>query len=92
MLRYSLIGSGSASAYQNDLRSVSWTDGTPTATSTNNANGVYIIGVGQGFSFTAPADLATRTLVVHVGGWNSGATLTAHLSDGSAADYTDTTS
>ena len=25
------------------------------------------------------------------GGWNSGGTLTAHLSDGSAADYSDTT-
>src|SRR5262249_32661068 len=33
-------------------------------------------------------DLTTRTLVVHVGGWNSGGTLTAHLSDGSASDYT----
>jgi hypothetical protein len=27
--------------------------------------------------------------VVHVGGYNSGGTLTAHLSDGSAVDYTD---
>ena len=28
-------------------------------------------------------------MTVHVGGWNSGGTLTAHLSDGSDADFTD---
>ena len=48
-------------------------------------------GVGNGFTFTAPADATLRTLIVHVGGWHSGGTLIAHLSDGSAADYTDTT-
>jgi hypothetical protein len=52
---------------------------------------VYIFLPGQGFKFTAPADTTLRTLVVHVGGWNSGAKLTAHLSDGSAADFVDTT-
>ena len=42
-------------------------------------------------SFTAPADGTIRTLIVHVGGFQSGGTLRAHLSDGSAVDYTDTT-
>jgi hypothetical protein len=51
---------------------------------------VYIDGAGQGFSITAPADTTLRTLVVNVGGYNSGGMLTAHLSDGSAADFTDT--
>jgi hypothetical protein len=51
---------------------------------------VYV-GIGNGFSFTAPADPSSRTLVVHVGGFSSGGTLTAHLSDGSAADFVDTT-
>jgi len=41
-------------------------------------------------TFTAPADTTLRTLVVHVGGWHSGGMFTAHLSDGSAVDYTDT--
>jgi hypothetical protein len=85
---YTLL-SGSAGVYTNDPRPMSWSDGTPTASSTNNFNGVYT--AGQGFSFTAPADTTRRTLVVHVGGWISGGTLTAHLSDGSAADYVDTT-
>ncbi len=80
--------SGTTGNYNNDPRPVSWTDGTPTASATNNTNGVY---TGQGFSFTAPADTTARTLVVHVGGWKTGCTLTAHLSDGSAPDYVDTT-
>ena len=88
---YTAVGSGSVSAYGNDPRPVSWTDGTPTTSSSNDTNGVSIQGVGQGFSITAPADTAARTLVLHVGGWNSGGTLTAHLSDGSAPNFTDVT-
>ena len=88
---YTPVGSGQVLSYGNDPRLVSWTDGTPTASSANNTNGVYIQGVGQGFSIHAPADTTTRTLVVHVGGWNSGGTLTAQLSDSSAADFIDVT-
>jgi hypothetical protein len=88
---YTLIGGGTVNKYSNDPRPLSWTDGTPTATSTNNKNGVYVDGLGNGFSFTAPADTSTRTLTVHVGGWNSGGTLLAQLSDGSAANFTDVT-
>ena len=87
---YTVVGSGTPSPYSNDPRPMSWTDGTPVAGDTNS-NGLYINGVGNGFSITAPADTATRTLIVHVGGWNSAGTLTAHLWDGSAADFTDTT-
>ena len=88
---YTVVGAGSAGAYGNDLRPLSWTDGTPTASSSNNTNGLYIAGFGNGFTFTAPADTTLRTLIVHVGGWASGGRLVAHLSDGSAVDYTDTT-
>lgn len=77
--------------YQNDPRPTSWTDGTPNASGLNNRNGVYLKNLGEAFSITAPADLSVRTLTVHVGGWNSGGTLTAHLSDGSAADFIDVT-
>jgi hypothetical protein len=82
---------GSQGKYNNDQRPLSWSDGTPTVSATNDTNGVYIFSPGQGFTFTAPADTATRTLVVHVGGWNSAGKFTAHLSDGSAADFVDTT-
>ncbi|MGB6945135.1 MAG: hypothetical protein WBE37_22245, partial [Bryobacteraceae bacterium] len=88
---YTTVGIGNDVQYGNDLRPISWTDGTPLTSSTSNTNGLFIAGVGQGFSFTAPADTTTRTLIVHVGGWESGGTLTAQLSDGSAAPYTDVT-
>jgi len=86
---YTLLGGGSASPYPNDPRPISWTGGTPTASSTNNTWGVYSNGTGHGFSFTAPASTSTRTLIVHTGGYNSGGTLTAHLSDNSAPDFVD---
>ena len=89
---YSIVGAGSATVYINDLRGLTWTDGSPTVQSTANKNGLYIPGIGKGFSFQAPADTTTRTLTVHVGGWNSGGTFVAHLSDGSVADLTNTSS
>src|SRR5262249_33440156 len=61
------------------------------STSSGNTLGVFTEGVQKGFSITAPADTTARTLTVHVGGWNSSCTFTAHLSDGSAADFVDTT-
>ena len=88
---YSVAGAGPVYTYNPDLRPLSWTDGNPTGSSTNNTNGLYINNTGNGFSFTAPAGTAAHTLVVHVGGWNSGGTLTAHLSDSSAANFTDIT-
>ena len=89
---YTIVGTGPVQKYTNDPRPLSWTDGTPTASNTNNTKGVYISRVGNGFSLTAPADTTTRTMIVHVGGWNSAGTLTTHLSDGSAVDFTNTTS
>ena len=86
------VGGAAASSYGNDPRPVSWTDGTPTASSSNNTDGMYLAGVGQGFSVQAPADTTTRTLIVHVGGFASAGTLTASLSDNSAANFTDVTS
>jgi fibronectin type 3 domain-containing protein len=87
---FTKIGTPAVQSYANDLRPMTWTDGTPTATGTNNVAGNYIVGVGNGFQISAPADTTTRTLLVYVGGWNSGGRLTAHLSDGSAADFVNT--
>ncbi len=86
---YTIIGTAPA-ILSTDLRRVSWTDGTPTPIASSDTNDVFVYGIGDGFSFTAPADTTTRKLVVHVSGWNGAGTLTAHLSDESAADYTDT--
>ena len=88
---YSVVGSGAVYSYNNDLRTLTWTDGTPDGIGTNNS-GIYVNSLQNGFSFTVPADSTPRVLTVHVGGWLSGGTLTAHLSDGSATDFVDSTS
>jgi len=85
------IGSSTVLTYSNDPRPISWSDGSPLASAQDNASGVYISGVGQGFSITAPADQTQRALTLHVGGFMSGGTLSAHLSDASAPDYSDST-
>jgi uncharacterized membrane protein len=85
---YTMIAAGSATNYSNDPRTITWSDGTPTASGSDKA-GVYVGGIGKGFQITAPAGTASRTLYVYVGGWNSGGRLVAHLSDNSAPDYID---
>jgi hypothetical protein len=67
-----------------------WTDGTPTAMQPSpQYSGIYVAGQGKGLSTTVPAGTTTRTLRLYVGAYNATGTLTAHLSDGSAPDYTD---
>ena len=80
---------GTAGQFTDSIQQMTWTDGTPTASATSSAIGIYVAGTGKGFSFTAPADTTSRTLTVYVGGYKSVGTLTAHLSDYSATDYTD---
>jgi hypothetical protein len=89
---YKVVGGGTAHVYDDDPRGLNWSDGAPMVSSNRNLNGVFISGMRSGFTFTAPAGTTPRTLVVHVGGRNSGGTLRAHLSSGGAADYVDTTS
>ena len=83
------IGSSSTNQYGNSNRAYSWTGGTPTSSATASATGLYTNGVGNGFSFTAPAGTTTQTLSVYLGAWQAKGTLTATLSDGSAAAITD---
>ena len=88
---YSVVGAGGVNSYDNDPRGISWSDGAPTATATADISGLYIGGTGNGFSFTAPASTTTQVLTIHVGGYNSGGTLTASLGDGSVANFVSTT-
>jgi Ca2+-binding RTX toxin-like protein len=71
--------------------SFQWSNGTPVSSSTNvaaglqhNGEGGSISNVGEGFSFTAPADTATRVLTVYATTNYGESELTATLSDGSA--------
>jgi glucose/arabinose dehydrogenase len=76
-------------SYFNDPRTIYWSDGTP-AQADSRTTGVFVAGQGSGFVLTAPADATHRTMTVFVGGYESNGTLTAQLSDGSAAQYVDT--
>jgi hypothetical protein len=87
---YAVVGAGTVLNYTNNPVGFTWTDGTPTTSATNSSTGIYIAGVGNGFQITAPADTTQRTLAVYVGVWRSQGKMVAHLSDGSAADYVDT--
>jgi hypothetical protein len=80
---------GSPLQYADNTNGYSWTDGTPTVNAVATRTGIYIVGSGNSFTITVPADMSTRTVKAYVGGWMSAGTLTAHLSDNSAADYTD---
>ena len=65
-----------------------WRDGTPTASMEATNSSLWLNGVGNGYAFTAPADMTERVLKVYAAGIN-GATcsLTATLSDNSAPPY-----
>ncbi len=89
------VGTGTVYGYGNSYNQAgndgfTWTGGTPVGTeSTAQYSGVWIDYAPNGFSTTVPASTATRTLRLYVGGYNATGTFTAHLSDGSVADYVD---
>jgi hypothetical protein len=68
-----------------------WTDGAaPNPTGTAALGGVAAPKLGQGLSFTVPADTSMRRLTIWTSAHYADGTLTAHLSDGSAADFVQT--
>jgi hypothetical protein len=89
-IHYAVLGKTGAQIFAGDHRTQSWTDGTPMRTADGETSGLYTYGVGTGFLITAPADQIARTLHLHVGGWSSGGTLVAQVSDGSSPVYIDT--
>ena len=86
-----MIGSGGAVRYANHPFGFSWSDGTPTASTTGSPTGIYVSGINNGFQITVPADLTPRQLTIFVGVWRAQGRLVAHLSDSSAPDYVDLT-
>jgi len=88
---YTKVGSGSILTNNTLDHQVSWTSGTPTATGTSVNNNITSNTVAGGYTFTAPASTTSHTLRVYVGEWGTvSGKLVAHLSDGSAADFVDT--
>ena len=87
---YVRIGNKSAAWFGDNNVGYSWSNGTPTATSTNTTTGIWISGLNNGFQITVPADTTLRTLRVYVGVAAAQGKLTVTLSDGSAPTYVDT--
>ncbi len=84
-----VVGAGANfGGYSDGSRNTTWTDGSPTASDSNEHGYIWSNGaLNTGYSFTVPADTTTRTLTVYAGGNNVSTSLTAHLSDGSAVDF-----
>jgi hypothetical protein len=88
-----LLGSAEVGMFATEFRSVSWSNGTPTGSVNGERGAIWsaasVAASGPtGFQLTAPADTTPRTLYVYAGGLRVTCKLTAHLSDGSAPDYT----
>jgi hypothetical protein len=86
---FTKIGNAQPTQYTNYMWGFSWTNGTPRATADNTLTGVYQGGVGSGFMLSVPADTTTRIFRIFVANYANTSRLTAHLSDGSAPDFTD---
>ena len=74
-------------AYSGNSNAFSWSNGAPDSSATADSTGVYSAGVGSGFQLVLPADTQTRVVDLYVGVFASAGTLTASLSDGSAATF-----
>jgi hypothetical protein len=80
---YSLIGAGSVTQLGANSVAFTWTNGTPTLTS-SNTSAISVAGAGNGFQFTVPADTTKRLLRVYVSAYSARINFEAALSDGSA--------
>jgi hypothetical protein len=85
----SLVGSGGFGGWSDSSRGCSWSDGSPTGSDGGDSGYIWANNnLGAGYSFTVPAGTGQHTVYVYCGGYSSGSTLKAHLSDSSAPDYT----
>ncbi|MDQ2831241.1 MAG: SBBP repeat-containing protein, partial [Chloroflexota bacterium] len=90
------VGYGTESLSSGGGTVLTWSDGTPTQSGTNNGLGVFVSGngnsppsSGSGFQFKVSADTSTRELRVYVNASKARGRLTATLSDNSGPVYSD---
>jgi hypothetical protein len=90
----SLLVTSTIDAFSDSARGMSWTDGTPTASSSGNQNGVWFGGtgtVGHGCRITFPAGTDTREATIYLGAYAERLSIAASLSDASASPASNTT-
>jgi hypothetical protein len=83
------VGSTTRMQITNSPTTFTWSGGTPDSDAFSTNTGLGTFAFGHGYTFTVPADTTTRVLRVYTGVQNVRGQLTARLSDGSAADYVD---
>lgn len=86
---FTVIGTNSVQNYSDNFTAFYWSDGTPTAAANGTPTGVYVAGLANGFTLTAPADTNLRQLRLYVGAYAADAQFQAYLSDFSAPAYSD---
>ena len=84
-----VVGPGPLLQYQNNPASFSWTDGTPHAVAPPSPTGVFVDGLGSGFTIDIECGVDPIVVRVYVGVYISQGRLNASLSDGSAPTFTD---
>ena len=86
---FTLIGTDPVQSFDDNFTGYSWSNGTPEQSATGTTSGIYVIGEGNGFEISFPADTTVKTLKVYVGAYAARMRFEAALSDGSAAPYVD---
>jgi hypothetical protein len=81
------VGSG-PNSFGGTVITTFWSDGTPDAAEVNT-NGIYYVGLDNGYQITVPADTTKKILTVYAGGYGTIVNFTAAISDASAPPYVD---
>lgn len=84
------IGTGDFHQYTDNHVVWVWSDGAPIMSNGGTPTGIFILGPGNGFMLSVPASPQMRTLRIYLSGYASDFKVTAHISDGTALDFTDT--
>jgi hypothetical protein len=91
ILNFTRLGTNAVKRYTDNRTAFSWADGTPVASVAGTNVGVFIMGVTNGFEFSAPADTNARTLRIYAGLYGAQGNFQAWLSDFSGRAFTDMT-
>ncbi|MEP6662768.1 MAG: Ig-like domain-containing protein [Verrucomicrobiota bacterium] len=83
------IGTNTLQRLSDYYTALSWSDGTPTASTNNVKAGVFISGITNGFQLSVSADTALKTLKVYVGLYGGSGNFQSWLSDFSGPAFTD---
>ena len=86
-----LYGGGSANTYSGDLRTTSWTDGTPSASGSDTKGSYNNGGVNSGYEIQFDADTTERVATIYMGYYQCTAKITAIISDASTGNQVDST-